>query len=483
MPTNEYLASKIRERASQSAVIASLQQLAADEKRDLSDDELKSIDAIEVRCAQLDATIAKLNKVDESASKFMGLYGGFEENESRVNQLKNRQDQVRQQQVIEARMSVGERFTASEQFKEYGGRGATRDWRVEDAMPGLELRSTPAPPDPSQPIMTPDFGGTPSQLWSGPAMPALRTPLFDVIGRVPTNMGSVQYYYWFQNPDDAASVVPEGQQKPPAPLQGELITIPIQTFAWWKAITRQALDDIPLIQTVIDTQLQRGIIRAINNAAADALNNNTDIQAAAGGTGLLGQIRVAIAQIDEIGYSANAVLLNPLDWAELDTSLLPVLQRDINAPYGPLMNTVFWGLRPIPVPSIPQGTAYVGDFAEGLTYFDRQQTSLLMTDSHDINFTRNVLVLLAEARGAVAVTNAAIIIKCTGSADEGDAGGNGNGGATPGPGAAGPPPVVTAAVADGDAGASVTAPGGATAGESLVTTTRTVRRRSSSSST
>ena len=82
---------------------------------------------------------------------------------------------------------------------------------------------------------------------------------------------------------------------------------------------------------------------------------------------LLESLRVGLGLVDEAGYWANAVLLNALDWAALDMTILPV-SRD-----GANVSNVFWGLRAVAVPQIPKGTAYVGDFAEGMTFFDRNQ--------------------------------------------------------------------------------------------------------------
>ena len=251
--------------------------------------------------------------------------------------------------------------------------------------------------------------GTPPKYWSGPRDPALRVWLFNVVGVVPTTMGSVEYYYW-QPETGMASEVPEGELGPEAPIQGKLLAVPMSTYAWWKPITRQALDDVPMVRTIVDTQLRRGVIRKINAEAAVALAANVNIPAFGTPADLLLEtLRVGLGMVDEAGYSANAVLFNALDWAALDMTILPV-SRD-----GANVSNVFWGLRAVAVPQIPKGTAYVGDFAEGMTFFDRQQTQLIMTDSHADNFIRNVLVLLAEARGKVVVSNAACLVKCAGT--------------------------------------------------------------------
>jgi hypothetical protein len=246
-------------------------------------------------------------------------------------------------------------------------------------------------------------------MWGGPTFPAERYPLFQVIGRVPTAMGSIEYYYWYPDLEAMAEEVPEGELKPEARLQGEMRAMPVATYAWWKGVTRQALDDIPMIRGVIDSQLRRGVIRRINAEASQALTTDTNIPTL-GGTGadLLAAIRFAIAQVDDTGYTPNAVLLNPFDWAAFDVSIQQLLGTTGD------VNRVFWGLTPVSLPGLASGTAYVGDMREALTFFDRQQTTLLMTDSHGEYFLRNKLVLLAEARGKMAVTNAAAAVQVSG---------------------------------------------------------------------
>ena len=49
----------------------------------------------------------------------------------------------------------------------------------------------------------------------------------------------------------------------------------------------------------------------------------------------------------------------------------------------------------------PAGTGYCGDFRE-LYLFDRQASTLYVTDSHSDLFLRNILVVLAEVRAGFA---------------------------------------------------------------------------------
>ena len=397
MTTNVYLRSKIEERTSQAAVIENLQKTAADAKRDLTDDERKTFDSIVDRLAFLDSEIKRLTDAEQGAAKFVEIYGAHQEAEAAAAAARDREQHHAPAGPPEERAkSWGTRFVESDQFKAYSGHGSSQPYKIEGRF--LEERA-----DIDTSI------GTPPQYWSGPRDPALRVPLFDVVGVVPTTMGSVEYYYW-QPETGMASEVPEGELKPEAPIAGKLLAVPMSTYAWWKGITRQALDDVPMVRTIVDTQLRRGVVRKINAEAAVALAADLNIPAFGSPTALLLEsLRVGLGLVDEAGYSANAVLLNALDWAALDMTILPV-SRD-----GANVSNVFWGLRAVAVPQIPKGTAYVGDFAEGMTFFDRNQVSVMMTDTHADYFLRNKLVLLAEARGKVVVSNAACLVKCAGT--------------------------------------------------------------------
>jgi HK97 family phage major capsid protein len=410
--TNVYLKAKIEERTSQASVLDNLQKTAADEKRDLTEDERKTFDSIVGRLQFLDAEIKRIADAEEGAAKFVQVYSAQRDAQAKAAAAREREREREAQQSPEerdARKSWGTRFVESREFHEYSGHGASAAFTIAGEF--LEERASWTF-GPGQNVMAAGMGeAVPVQQWAGPREAEFRTPLFDVIGRVPTSMGSIEYMYWEPGDEDnMASEVPEGQVKPEATLAGELKAVPISTYAWWKGITRQALDDVPQIRAVIDTFLRRGVIRKINAEAGRELTADTNIGVI--GTGdddLLAVIRAGVAAVDTNGYGVNAVLLNPMDWAAIDIQMLRLTGGGTN------IQGAFWGLRPVALPSLASGSAYVGDFNEAVTFFDRQQTQVLITDSHADYFLRNKMILLAEARGKVAVTNAAAVVRCTGA--------------------------------------------------------------------
>jgi hypothetical protein len=296
---------------------------------------------------------------------------------------------MRRQGEPEIPKSIGEQFVASEAFKNYEGAGTSR--RVEFGG-FLEQRAA---------ISTADLNIPPYQFT--PPVPTYSAPLLNVIGHETVTSGSVSYITWSE-PSDAAEV-PEGTLKPEATFAPTEVTDGLKTYAHWKAITRQALEDYPRIQSIVEGELRRGLNNALASAASVALSggawqevNNSD---------LLKGIRIGAGEVQANGFTPNAVLLNPADWAEMDVNTA------IDSNNGPTAFSTYWGLTPVPVPDLPAGTAAVGDFRSALTWFDRARTAVYLTDSHDDYFVRNLLVLLAETRALFAVTELRAAVKVT----------------------------------------------------------------------
>jgi len=227
----------------------------------------------------------------------------------------------------------------------------------------------------------------------------MTTPLLDALGRVTTNSNAIQWYTW-PGAFPVAQVVAEGATKPEADFTPTPHTEALETYAHWKGISRQALEDIPQIQSIVEGALRGGILTALETAAAAAIaagglpvTNNADLM-----TGL----RIAIGEVQTRGYAnPNAILLNPADFAGLDVAVMGVTNN------GPVRTGSVWGVPAIAVGAIPAGTAYVGDFSTAVTLFARNTVSAYMTDSHQDFFIKNLLVVLAEQRALVAVTEPA----------------------------------------------------------------------------
>jgi HK97 family phage major capsid protein len=397
----KYVEDLVTERDHLTEMAHALGEKAHEEGRQLTESEKEQVRSWQEKCRGLDEELELHGSVIDSSRSYAAI-------KARV-QTKPADDNlpVRRNGAPPAAMSWGETFTSSEQFRSYGGAGSTGPVTMPVGL--LELRQV-TPAAASDPITTSALGGLVRPHVYDPLPPTLRTPLLDAVNREPVGVGSVEYFYWEPVPVPNAPEVAEGAVKPPMDATLVEKAVALRTYAWWKAVTRQALEDYARIRAIIEGRLREGLLRAIQAAIVAAITANTDIPTVTGGGSLLAAIRNGIATVDTNGYSANAVILNPADWAALDVSVMGI------ASIIPGIQSAFWGLTPIPSPGMTAGTAVVGDLRGGVTYFDRNATTVFVTDSHADFFLRNQLVILGETRGYPAVTEPLAMVKATAGA-------------------------------------------------------------------
>jgi HK97 family phage major capsid protein len=390
-----YLRRLTDERDSLTQSATDLAEHAAADERDLSETERASLSSWQTRCAEIDTQLTEYNAQAESQRAYARLRDTLHtDDDADADRRPARRVQTREPD----RQSWGDLFVGSDAFANYVGAGSSA--RVE--LPGILDLETRAP-------ITMGDGISIPYLYTPPE-PSFGSPLMDACGHIPTNSNSVSYVQWTPNPQGAAPIVAEGAAKPEAVMTATPTNDTLDTYAHWKEITRQALEDIPQIRALVEGRLRQGIMRSLESATAAALAAaplDPSTGSAAGGDTILSAIRIGIATVQANGYNPNAVIINPLDAANIDIGIMGGTLG------GPSMNGNLWGLRAIASSDLPPGTAYVGDFKSAVTIFDRGSTTVYLTDSHADNFVKNVLLLLAEIRALVTVPEPQAATKCT----------------------------------------------------------------------
>jgi HK97 family phage major capsid protein len=384
-----YLNRKIDERARLSDAATAVLDKAAADNRDPSAEERAQLDGWEARCKALDNEIANLETQVRGNQSFVKIASRVRDEE------RNERDEVQRREAKNTNArpkTFGQRFVDSDEFKEYRGRGTMAPVEFQGF---LEKRAA---------ITTGDLP-IPTYVYPGPDLYVTTTPLLDALGRETVSSGSVEYITWGTS-DPTALEVAEGEVKPEADITPAENTVSLKTYAHWKAITRQALEDWPRIQSIVEGKLRGGLADALEAAAAATLTADTTVPSV-NAADLASGIRLAIGEVQAAGHQPNAVLLNPADFAALD------VETAAAANSGPTAFPTYWGVRPIAVGALAPGETYVGDFTNGLTWFDRNTTAVYMTDSHADYFVRNLLVVLAEQRAAFAVTDPYAMAKVT----------------------------------------------------------------------
>ncbi|MCL1871951.1 MAG: phage major capsid protein [Promicromonosporaceae bacterium] len=363
---------------------------AGEEKRPLTEAERGSLDKQEKRAKEIDDELEVLETRSTANQRYMEIAGRLSQQEEKEERSAA---QRRGEPPIETR-SFGQQFAESEQVKEYSGRG---NGHAVEFQGFIEHRAAI-----SGAITTATGSGAswfssltqPQRVeFTDPIAP---TPFLDAIGREQVSLGAIEYVRWDMRGPEAGGPIPETDLKPQANLAPpEIVPVSLKTYAHWVPISRQALEDLPRIQSIVETQLRDGLRRKLQSVALAAFAAATI--PAADGTGLTG-IRQAVGQLEALGIPAPSLVLNPIDYANLDVEAADASNS------GPTQFGRIWGLNTIPAP-LPQGTAYVGDLRDAVTWFDRNQYSVYLTDSHADYFIRNTLVILAEARAEFVVTH------------------------------------------------------------------------------
>jgi hypothetical protein len=393
-----YLTRLTAERDSLTQAANDITERAARDERDVTETERQSLATMAARCGEIDGQLRTYSEQAESQRAYASLRANMApvDDEAPPSRALER----RTPQPPAAPESWGELFVRSAAFESYPGSGSSQ--RVEVPFE-LEQRAAIG-------IGTFPDQGLPPYYWT-PAQYTYASPLLGVVGKVTTSSNAVSYVQWSPNPMGAAAVATEGSLKTEATMSAVGVSQSLITWATWKELTRQALEDIPQIRSIVEGRLRQSLVVAIEesivaNLIAATLPPVTG--SAAGGDTLLGVIRQGIGTVQAAGYAnPNAVLLNPADYAALDIAVMS------GTLLGPNAAANYWGLRPIASNGVPAGTAWVGDFNTGVTLFTRGTAAVYLSDSHADNFIRNVLLLLAETRGLAVVTEPAAIAECT----------------------------------------------------------------------
>lgn len=397
MPT-AFLRSKIDERAALTDLVEGIYEKCSNESRDPNPEERAKLDEYGTRIKALDGTIVEMRTAEEANSRFLDTAARVED---RAERDESRRTAKVKETAVEFR-TAGEAFIQSDQFKEYRGRGTMEPVDFDDFL-GLEQRAAIVGP------ITSALLDLPPVRVDGPAGPFQQTPFLSLINREQVSGGAVSYVTWDPNPATGAAVVVETDLKPEAQLVPTEHPLNLQTYAFWKAITRQALEDYPRIRSIVENSLRRGLAQTLEGAAVATLAG-VAAPGAGSATNVAG-IRAAIAELQGAGYVPTAVAINPADAALLDVEVMG------GTLLGPSSPPNYWGLRVVPVAGIAAGTAYVGDWGQAVTWFDRSTASVYMSDSHADYFIRNLFVILAEQRSVFALTEPAAAVAVTVAAD------------------------------------------------------------------
>lgn len=303
--------------------------------------------------------------------------------------------------------TVGAIVTASEQYKALNlGLGQTPGSNFKLRVEANTLTGqTGSPPENTDTLV-------PTDRRDGIVPGAFRTlRVRDLIPTVPTTSNAWQFVreLLFTN---AAAETAEGAAKPEATLTFEDVTVNVRTIAHFIKASNQILADAPALRAYIDTRLRYGVElkeekqivtgngTGQNISGMTASGNYTAFTPTTGDNAIdsLNRAKYAILGTD---YTPTGILMNPTDWGAIER-----LKDGVNGgylvgdPFGSI-TPMMWGLPVVASNSMTAGKFLTADFLTSYEYVERQTTVIDVGYVND-DFTKNLVTILAEKRGALA---------------------------------------------------------------------------------
>lgn len=218
-------------------------------------------------------------------------------------------------------------------------------------------------------------------------------------------------------PEGGPAMVAETTLKPKTQFKFSQDSETVKTLAHLADASKQILDDAPGLQAFITNRMTYMLNLLEENqlllgdGTGENLNglipNATAYALPAGLVGtniiqLVDKIRAAKLQARLSFYAPDAVILNPVDVANIellkDADKLYQFTSWAQGGVGRL-----WGLRVIESDSIPVGHFLVGAFALAAEIRDREGLSIAFSDTHADNFSHNMITIRVEKRTALVI--------------------------------------------------------------------------------
>lgn len=216
------------------------------------------------------------------------------------------------------------------------------------------------------------------------------------------------------------STVVTGGYKPEGSWAFERRTATVKTIAEWVPATKRALSDAAQLEGLINDELRADIAETEENQVLSGsgsgedltgIFNTSGIQSQAFDTDIFTTVRRAITKARVVGRVVpTAVALNPEQVETIDLAREGAgTGRFLGAGPFAVGPRTLWGLPIVESEAIPAGRGLVGDFSKAVLW-DREETTVTMTDSHDDFFIRNMVAVLAEERVAFGVVRPAAFV-------------------------------------------------------------------------
>ncbi|WKT59114.1 phage major capsid protein [Microbulbifer thermotolerans] len=381
--------------------------------------------------ASLEKVSDQLKAHAENAEKEIKAHAKLsEETKAAVDKLLTEQGELRarlqaaEQQIVNldsgnsvvAPVTMGHRVVESDEFKANAARLVSAKGSF--SVP-VQAAVTSTTADSS--------GGYPVEPMRVPGIVSLgeqRLTIRDLLNWGPTQSNSIEFVRetGFSNNADVVSENPSSS-KPESDITFEPTAAPVATIAHWISASKQVLSDAGMLQAHIDGRLRYGLklkeerqllkgsgvglnIDGIYTQATDYSNPGVTVA----NETFIDRLRIAMLQVQLAEYPADGIVLNPIDWAQIELTK-DSQQRYIFANPQQLVGPVLWGLPVVATQSMDQNEFLTGSFRLGAQGWDREDATVTVSTEDRDNFVKNMVTILCEERVGLTVYRPEAFVK------------------------------------------------------------------------
>lgn len=249
--------------------------------------------------------------------------------------------------------------------------------------------------------------------------------LESMLTSLPTSSNAIEFTKEVSFTNGAAETA-EGGTKPESALTWALVSMPISTVPHWLRISKQLAEDAPALAAYVNTRMIYGVNHRVEAqlGAGDGVAPNLSglldtgnytahgLTDAALGTVLkkFVLIRKIIGALMNAGNMPDAILMNPLDWADMEIDLFTTVGNQVRVNMSANGQPTLFGIPVIQSFGVTVDSFLVGSFGQAATVHNRSGVAVELSDSDSNNFTTNLITIRAERRLALTVERPAAII-------------------------------------------------------------------------
>jgi len=210
-----------------------------------------------------------------------------------------------------------------------------------------------------------------------------------------------------------AAVVADGATKPTSVVSLVRIEQSLSVIAHLsEGIPRYWLADNASIEQFVNTELEFGLLRAVEAKVVADINGTSGIQLQAFSTSIAQTLRKSVTKLEVSGYTPAAIVLHPSDFEAIELSLSTTnAVEHIGLPYDAAQRRLFG----VPIATTVSATAGVGHvLAADAVVLDTDSQGVLVNWSESSNsddWAKNLLRVLVESRYGTSVLTPLGVVK------------------------------------------------------------------------